>query len=328
MAEILVSVIIPARNEMPLLWATINSLLMQRKEYEFPLEIIVVNDGSTDGTEKFLSSFSKSEVRTLQSTGVSPAHARKLGAASAKGKYLLFIDAHVILSNRFWERRLGWGASDPDSLPDWLAELETDPPENVGVVHFPMAGNVCDPSGVTHYELTLAENFWGTSASGLCPERDSEFTEIACCGHGCFLVPAAAFSVIDGYGLPFRGYASEEAYFDLRAAMMGYRVYTAHHVPYYHCPARTQNWQWTNEEVFANTIMGAFVLGGRDWADRIADHQLRKNVAEPYRAQFTRIFEAFVNNPRLQELQQELEAKQKHSLVWVLNDYAARNIPR
>ena len=327
MAETLVSVIIPARNEMPLLWATVNSLLLQKKEYEFPLEIIVVNDGSTDGTAQFLASFPARQLKVVDSVGVSPPRARDLGARAANGKYLLFIDAHVILSTGFWERRLGWGESDPDSLPDWLSEMEGGDVPNLGVVHFPLAGNV-DGQELTHYRLTLEKNFWGESVGGLQADTNSEFTEIASSGQGCFLVPREAYFKINGFDLPFHGYAGEETYYDLRAAMLGYRVYVAHHLPYYHCPQRVQNWKWTNEEVFANTVMGAYVLGGLAWAKRIADYQLSTHISAAYHAQFTRIFDTLVNHPRLHEFQREMEAQQKYSLEWVLNDYAARNIPR
>lgn len=84
-----ISIIIPAYNAAATLKATIESCLNQIVS---PCEIIVVNDGSSDGTAEVAASFGNA-VRyfCLENGGVS--RARNNGAAAAQGEWLLFLDA-------------------------------------------------------------------------------------------------------------------------------------------------------------------------------------------------------------------------------------------
>jgi glycosyltransferase involved in cell wall biosynthesis len=96
-----VSVIVPARNEEASLGACLQSLIEQAKDV--PLEIIVVDDHSTDRTREIASSFSNppSPVRVIEA-GPLPAgwtgknHAVTSGAALARGPWLLFTDADTL----------------------------------------------------------------------------------------------------------------------------------------------------------------------------------------------------------------------------------------
>ncbi len=71
----------------------LESVLTQK---DAPLEIIVINDGSTDGSEKVISSF-KDHIHYLsgENQGVNPA--RDWGYEKANGRYCLFLDADDIL---------------------------------------------------------------------------------------------------------------------------------------------------------------------------------------------------------------------------------------
>lgn len=87
----LISVIIPTYNRVQVLPKAIKSVLEQSFEN---WELIVVDDGSEDGTEDVVLSFldDKRIVYKYQiNTGVSAA--RNLGASIAKGKYLVFLDS-------------------------------------------------------------------------------------------------------------------------------------------------------------------------------------------------------------------------------------------
>ena len=85
----LVSVIIPAYNAEPYLEETISSVLAQ--EYR-PIEIIVVDDGSTDGTAGIVKRFGPSVRYEFQPNSGAGA-ARNRGVDLAKGEFLSFIDA-------------------------------------------------------------------------------------------------------------------------------------------------------------------------------------------------------------------------------------------
>lgn len=86
----LVSVIIPAYNAEKTIQATINSVLKQTLT---DLEIIVINDGSTDATEQIVSSFSDLRVQlyTYENSGVHVS--RNRGIAIATGEFVAFLDS-------------------------------------------------------------------------------------------------------------------------------------------------------------------------------------------------------------------------------------------
>ncbi len=84
-----VSVIIPAYNSAKLIGATLDSALSQR---DVPLEIIVVDDGSTDGTWNILQSYGQT-LRCVRQANQGAYAARNRGAALATGEWLAFLDA-------------------------------------------------------------------------------------------------------------------------------------------------------------------------------------------------------------------------------------------
>jgi glycosyltransferase involved in cell wall biosynthesis len=84
-----VSVIIPAYNAAPYISAAISSVLEQEYEY---LEIIVVDDGSTDGTAEVAATFGD-RIRYFRIPNSGPSAARNFGIAKATGKYVAFLDA-------------------------------------------------------------------------------------------------------------------------------------------------------------------------------------------------------------------------------------------
>lgn len=87
-----VSVIIPTRNRAQLLRTALASILAQK---DVGLEVIVVDDGSTDGTRKVVEAALASDprVRSLRHDAtVGAAAARNSGAAVARGRYFVFED--------------------------------------------------------------------------------------------------------------------------------------------------------------------------------------------------------------------------------------------
>jgi glycosyltransferase involved in cell wall biosynthesis len=84
-----VSAIVPVFNGESTIAAAIDSVLNQNFD---ATEVIVVNDGSTDGTALILRSYG-SKIRIIEQSNRGVSAARNAGAAIAHGEYLAFLDA-------------------------------------------------------------------------------------------------------------------------------------------------------------------------------------------------------------------------------------------
>lgn len=95
------SVVIPAYNAAATLPATLDALAGQRG-VPGPLDVIVVDDGSTDATATVAAA---GGARVLRQPNRGAATARNRGAASARGAFLLFTDSDCV------------------PTPDWVARM-------------------------------------------------------------------------------------------------------------------------------------------------------------------------------------------------------------
>jgi glycosyltransferase involved in cell wall biosynthesis len=85
----LISCIVPVFNGERYLGETLDSILAQTYR---PLEIIVADDGSTDGTAAVVATYDD-QVRYLWQTNAGPAAARNLGLRAVQGEFVAFLDA-------------------------------------------------------------------------------------------------------------------------------------------------------------------------------------------------------------------------------------------
>lgn len=84
-----ISVVIPVYNRANLLPATLRSLLAQSVPAG---EILVVDDGSTDGSAEVAESFGE-PVRVIRQANAGPGAARNRGFAESRGEYIHFFDS-------------------------------------------------------------------------------------------------------------------------------------------------------------------------------------------------------------------------------------------
>ena len=107
----LVSVIVPTFNRARFLREALGSISNQIIEN---MELIVVDDGSTDDTEKVVLEFPKLVYyRLKKNRGVSLA--RNFGVAKASGRYLCFLDSDDIWEFDKLSTQLEWMESNPNS---------------------------------------------------------------------------------------------------------------------------------------------------------------------------------------------------------------------
>jgi GT2 family glycosyltransferase len=92
----LVNVILPTYNRL----ARLKQVLAAFEQQQYPRDqfsIIVVSDGSTDGTDEYKRNIvSPLEIKFISQKNAGPAAARNNGIANADGEYILFIDDDVI----------------------------------------------------------------------------------------------------------------------------------------------------------------------------------------------------------------------------------------
>jgi glycosyltransferase involved in cell wall biosynthesis len=84
-----IAVITPVRNGMPYLRETIDGVMAQHYDAA-ALEVIVVDDGSTDGSGEFARS---AGCRVIGRPGIGPAGARNAGIGASQSDLLYFLDA-------------------------------------------------------------------------------------------------------------------------------------------------------------------------------------------------------------------------------------------
>ena len=88
----LISIVIPVYNVEPYLRECLDSVVNQTLK---EIEIICVDDGSTDGSPAILDEYAKKDSRftVIHQPNAGPSVARNVGIANAKGKYLYFCDS-------------------------------------------------------------------------------------------------------------------------------------------------------------------------------------------------------------------------------------------
>ena len=85
----LVSAVIPVHNGESTVARAVKSALT--KDFS-DIEVVVVDDGSTDSTREVLGRYA-GEIELIEQAKAGPAVARNVGIEAARGKYVAFLDA-------------------------------------------------------------------------------------------------------------------------------------------------------------------------------------------------------------------------------------------
>lgn len=101
----LISVIVPIFNSEKYIEECIESIINQTYKN---LEIILVDDGSTDGSPQICDDFAKKEdrIKVIHKKNGGPSSARNAGIDAANGEYLGFVDSDDFIANDLYETLL------------------------------------------------------------------------------------------------------------------------------------------------------------------------------------------------------------------------------
>lgn len=99
----LISVIIPVYNVEKYIKRCLNSICAQTYKR---MEIILIDDGSTDGSEKICDYYTKvdSRIKVIHKNNSGVSEARNVGLKVAKGEYITFVDADDFVSKLYLEK--------------------------------------------------------------------------------------------------------------------------------------------------------------------------------------------------------------------------------
>ena len=136
----MVSVVIPTYNRIATIGPAVESVLAQTYS---DIEIIIADDGSTDGTCESLASYGE-RVRIVKQPNRGPSAARNLGVRAASGDILAFLDSDDLWLPEKIERQVAVLEAGGNGVPCCIcnAMLESEPGKFT--TSFDVAGIKCD----------------------------------------------------------------------------------------------------------------------------------------------------------------------------------------
>jgi len=156
-------VVIPAFNAEKTVAATVRSVLAQRRSC---LEILVIDDGSTDATAEVAGAMDDARVQVIRQANAGPSAARNQGIVAARGRYVSFLDSDDLWLPTYLEavaNRLERAAAPGFAYTDaWVFEDRTGRIRSETAM---VAPDPPPPDRLAFLHALLARNFIFTSAT-------------------------------------------------------------------------------------------------------------------------------------------------------------------
>lgn len=282
--DLLLSVVIPARNEFPNVMHTVHSILncWEADGYaQDQIEIIIVNncsdERSTDqryfdhpvdyGTTTCLEGrgiYYTGTVRTYYDPIAGNHSARNKGARIARGKYVFFSDAHMSYK--------------PGTFKYLMQAVD----ESGGMVHATIAwmGTYPPHSSTSGYQYTikLGEEIKGTWANYLVGNGKDWFY-IFGSGHCSVMCNRKQFLAFGGYPDIHRTYGGGEFYTNAKWWMFGSSVAVHPLAIGYHLKSY-RGYNWNHDDYIHNVLNVSYALGMDDWRERAYINWMRRGRKE------------------------------------------------
>lgn len=128
----LVSIIMPAYNAEKFIEAAISSALSQLHQ---DIELIVINDGSTDNTVDLVKSFDDERIILINSQNEGVSAARNKGLAVMRGNYFTFLDADDELPKQSISLRMEVMRNNPNVhfVDGWIVRMDESLEQEIGI---------------------------------------------------------------------------------------------------------------------------------------------------------------------------------------------------
>jgi len=246
-----VSIVIPAHNEGENLVDTVRCVLENTAYPDF--EVVVVDDGSTDGSGDRLSSAFGNDSRTsvVRAEGVGVASARNRGAIRASGEILIFLDAHCYT---------------PPNWMDGLIQPLAD--ARVGMVGPAMAsmryGSDVQGWGLSWRDASLEVEWLG--------QRENTAYPVPLLGGACHAVRKADFERLGHYDPGMTRWGSEDHELCLRYWLMGYDVLVQPQTVIYHLFRERHPYEVQAHKIIYNRLRLAMLHLSNERIDRVLNY--------------------------------------------------------
>jgi glycosyltransferase involved in cell wall biosynthesis len=246
-----VSVVIPAHNEGENLVDTVRCVLENTAYPDF--EVLVVDDGSTDGSGDRLSNVFSNDRRVgmVRAEGAGVANARNLGAACASGRILIFLDAHCY------------------TPPNWMDELV----QPLADTHVGMVGPVFaimrHGSDVRGWGMT-----WRNASLEVdwLAQRENAPYPVPLLGGACQAVRKADLERLGYYDSGMTRWGSEDQELCLRYWLMGYEVLVQPQTVIYHLFRESHPYEVQALKIIYNRLRLAMLHLSNERVDRVLNH--------------------------------------------------------
>lgn len=237
-----ISAIIPCKNEVDSLRWTIDSIVNSKNKLKF--EIIVVDDGSVDGSTDFLkgelNENNYKDVTLIKENNVGAAEARNIGAKAARGKYFFFFDAHVKVPDGCF-----------DDLVNTLNKFNAD-------LVAPCITNILKPLSAGYGQT------WDNKLKIKWLYNKIEGAKIPIGGAAALGITREAFEKIDGFDHLFQVWGKEDEELCLKAWLYGYKIVINPYVKVRHLFRTKHPYRVTKANVLYNTLCMAYSHFGID----------------------------------------------------------------